>query len=98
VSHAVLRGAVLNRLGLAEMIVQTDEGLAIRVEARNLRVHVVEREVVAPFAVFGLVVDRRAVDLDLARAQVALQVGGVVVRVPQAELDKRIQLEAACFF
>ena len=58
------------------------------------RVHAVDGVVVAALAVLGLVVDRRPVravllDLDLADRQVALVVGLVVLRVPQAELDER---------
>jgi len=43
---------------------------------------------VAPLAVFALVVDHAVLDLDLANAEIALEVGCVVVRVPQAELDR----------
>ena len=50
---------------------------------------------VAALAVLGLVVDGRAVDLDLADAVVALEVGRVVVGVPEAELDEGEELEGA---
>ncbi len=42
---------------------------------------------VAALAILGLVIDDLVFDLDLADAEVALEVGGVVLRVPQAELD-----------
>ena len=49
------------------------------------------REVIAPLAVLGLVVDHAAVDLDLAGVEVALEVGLVVPGVPQVELHGREQ-------
>ena len=48
--------------------------------------------VVAPFAVFGRVVDGGAVDFDLAQRQVALVVGLVVECIPEVELDEGEQL------
>jgi len=41
----------------------------------------------AALAVFGLVIDDAADDFDLAGAEVALEIRGVVLRVPEAELD-----------
>ena len=55
---------------------------------------------VAPFAVFGLVVDHAAdagvgpvLDLHFARVEVALEVCHVVLRIPQGELHERKQRE-----
>ena len=74
--------------------VRAEERVALRVEAgQRLRAGEV-REVVAPLAVLGLVVDDAVVDLDLARREVALEVGGVVLGVPQAELDRAEQRQA----
>ena len=42
---------------------------------------------IAALAVLGLVVDDAVLDFDLAGIEVALEVGGVVLRIPQAELD-----------
>ena len=83
----VLRFALDDGVGLVQPVVQAEERLAVGVEARELRVHVIERVVVAPLAVFGLVIERAADDLDFAGAQVALEVRHVVVGVPQAEFD-----------
>jgi hypothetical protein len=44
-------------------------------------------EVVAALAVLGLVIDDAVFHFDLAGIEVALEVGGVVLRIPQAELD-----------
>jgi hypothetical protein len=58
---------------------------------------VVEREVVAALAVFGLVIDGAAGDFDLAGAEITLEVGLIVVGVPQTELDEREQLQLLRF-
>ena len=42
---------------------------------------------VAALAVLGLVIDDAVFHLHLAGVEVALEVGGVVLRIPQAELD-----------
>ena len=44
-------------------------------------------EVVAALAVLRLVIDDAVFDLHLADGEVALEVGGVVLGIPQAELD-----------
>ena len=42
---------------------------------------------IAPLAVFGLVVDHSVFDFDFADTEVALEVGGIVLRVPHREFD-----------
>ena len=65
-----------------------EERVALRVEAgQRLRAGEVG-EVVAPLAVLRLVVDDAILDLDLAYRVVALEVGVVFERLPQAELDR----------
>ncbi len=64
------------------------EGVALRVEAgEGLRAGE-EGEVVAPLAILGLVVDDAVLDLHLPHGVVALEVGGVVLGVPEAELHR----------
>ena len=65
-----------------------EEGLALGVEAGERLRAGEPGEVVAPLAVLGLVVDDLVLDLDLAGVEIALEVGGVVVGFPQAELDR----------
>ena len=74
-------------VGGVVVVVESEEGLPIGVEAIGLGVNGVEREVVAPLAVLGLVIDRAAFDLDLAGGEVALEVRRVVERVVEAPLD-----------
>src|ERR1035437_7227970 len=64
------------------------EDIALRVAAGDCFRASEEREVVAALAVFRLVVDHAVLDFDLADAEVALEVGGIVLRIPQAEFDR----------
>src|SRR6478736_357776 len=89
----VLRLACDRYVRFAEAVVQTDERFAIGVEARDRCVDMVEGEVVATFAILRLVIDGAADDFHFAGAEIALQVGAVVRRVPKAELDEREQLD-----
>ena len=50
-------------------------------------VHVKEGEVIAPLSIFRNVIDRLTIDFDFSGAQIALKIGHVVERIPQAELD-----------
>ena len=74
--------------------VWAQERLALGVEAGERLGAGEVGEVVAPLAVLGLVVDHAVLDLDLADAIVALEVGRVVLRVPQAELDRGEERQA----
>ncbi len=65
-------------------------------ESFTLRVKTAQRfgaseigEMIAPLAIFGLVINDLILNFDLTDAQVALIVGHVVVGVPQAEFDQR---------
>ena len=86
--HGVLRLAGLGHVGIAKAVVQADEALAVGVVAVDGGVDGEQRIVVAALAVLGLVVDGGADDLHLADGEVALEVGHVVVGVPQAPLDE----------
>ena len=74
-----------------EAAVEAEERLAVGVEAVHRRVDAVEGVMVAPLAVFGLVVERPPAvrDLDLARGEVALEVLHVRRGVPEAPLGER---------
>ena len=68
-----------------------DEGVARRVEARDLPGAGEERVVVAALAKLGRVVDGGPLDLHLADRVRALEVRHVVERLVEAELDEREQ-------
>src|ERR1019366_7837223 len=67
--------------------ISAEERVALRIETSEFFRAGEIREVVAALAIFGLVVDDTVVDFNLAGAEVALEVGGIVLRVPQTELD-----------
>ncbi len=97
VMRAVRRPAVRERVGqlapldperLVEPPVGAEEGLALGVETGQRLGAGEVGEVVAALPVLGLVVDHAVGDLDLPGGVVPLVVGGVVLRVPQGELDR----------
>ncbi len=91
-----LGGGVLalnDHLGILPGAEAAQERLPLGVKAVGGHVDGEEGVVVAALAVLGLVVDHAAADLHLADVQVALEVGGVVHRVPQAELHRAVELE-----
>ena len=87
VGDRVERLAALDRRRVVPTAVGAQERVALGVEAGQLGRAGEIGEVVAPLAILGLVVDDLVFDLDLAGAEVALEIGGVVLRVPEAELD-----------
>ena len=79
--------AGFNGGGLVPAAIAAEKCLALRVEPGAwLRAGKVGK-VVAALAVFRLVIDDAVFHFHLAGVEVALEVGGVVLRVPQAELD-----------
>ncbi len=73
---------------------RSEESLALGVEPRERLGAGEVRKVVAALPILGDVEDHRAVDLHLTGREVALEVGRVVPRVPQAELGRAEQREA----
>jgi hypothetical protein len=76
-----------------EPFVHAHEGVARRVEAGHGHARSKVCKMVAALAVLGDVEDGAALDLDLAGREVALEVGRVVHRVPQAPLDEAEQAD-----
>ena len=87
VGDAVRAAAAENGRGAGGGAVNADEGVAGGVKGAARPVGPEDGIVVAPLAVFGLVIDRAAIHLDLAGGIVALEVRGVVHRVPEAEFQ-----------
>ncbi len=67
--------------------ITAQEGLALRIEAGQRLGAGEVGKVIAALAVLGLVIDHAVLDFHLAGVEVALKIGGVVLSVPQAELD-----------
>src|SRR5262245_16485089 len=55
--------------------------------------HMEKREVIPPLAIFRDMINCRTIDMHFAGTKVALEIGHVVQRVPQTELDVRKQLQ-----
>ena len=51
---------------------------------------------IAAFIILGLVEDGRAFDLYFAGVEVSLEVGGVILCIPQTPLDEGEQLDGLC--
>ena len=85
-----------NDLRILEAVVQTEEALTVGVVAVDGIVYSVECKVVAALLVFGLVENGRAFDLHFAGVEVSLEVGGVVLCVPQTPLNEGEQLDGLC--
>ena len=79
--------AGFHRRRVVPTAVGAEERVALRVEAGEFFRAGEIREVIAALAVFGLVVDDPVHDFDLAGAEIALEVGRVVLSVPETELD-----------
>ena len=86
VCHRVGAGALFDDLRVGVAAPGAQERIAAGVKAIHRRVDGVQRVVVAALTVLGFVVDRAALDLDLAGRKIALEVGGIIHGVPQAEL------------
>ena len=64
---AVAGLALHHSLRIGKLVVKTNKGLAVGIEALNLSIDMIEGVVVATLAIFGLVINRRALDFYLTR-------------------------------
>ena len=81
--------AGFHRRRIVPTAVRAQKRVALRIETGEFFRTGEIREVVAPLAVLGLVVDDPVHNFDLAGAEIALEVRGVVLRIPETELDAR---------
>jgi len=87
VRHGIGQLSPLYTCGIVPTAIGTEKGLALRVVAGDFFGAGKECEVVAALAVFRLVVNYAVFDFHLPDAEVPLEVCGIILRVPQAELD-----------
>ncbi len=87
VRNAVFALAEFHCFRIGKAAKRAAERFAIRIEPADGNVNGKHRKMVPALAVFGLVVNAAAFDLDLANVVVALKIAHVVQRVPEAELD-----------
>ena len=80
----VFRFAAYHRFRCLRSAVRPEEIVAARVEAGDGGIYRIEGVVIAPLAVFRLVVNGAADDFELAGGEVALVVGHVIHGVPEA--------------
>ena len=84
----VVRLAIFHDLRGVKPAIRAEKILALRIEPgqpfRTREVGVM----IAPFAVFGFVVDHAVFDLNLAGIQIPLEIGHVVVGIPQVKLHQ----------
>ena len=93
VCYGVCRSTCYNSSRSIVAAIGSDKALAVRVKACDRSVYSKECVVVTTFFVFGLVVNGRALNLNFAGTEVTLEVGTVVLCVPEAPLDVREKLE-----
>ncbi len=86
--HRVRRRALFHDGRSVPAAVGSQEGIALGVEPGQRLRTCEPGEVVAAFAVLGLVVDDVVFDLHLADRVVALEVGGIVQGVPEVPFDR----------
>ena len=84
-----------HRLRIMEAVVDTDEGVATRIEADDRPVHRINRIVIPALTILGLMIDRAADHLDLAGREVPLEVRLIVLRIPETELDEAEEVNAS---
>ena len=74
--------------GAVPAAVRAQESLALGIKpGQRLRAGKIGK-VVAPFAVFGFVIDHPVFHFHFAGVEVALEIGGVILGIPQAELHQ----------
>src|SRR6516164_8930340 len=81
--------STLDNAGIAPAAIRAEKGVALGVEPRKSFGTSKERKVVASFAIFRLVIDDAAFNFDFADAEITLEVGGIVLRIPEAKLNCR---------
>src|SRR5215469_7810130 len=96
VSDGVTGFAAFYNRGIVPPAISPQEFVALRVEAGESLRTGEECKVITSFPVLGLVIDNSILDLNLADAEIALEVRGVVLRVPPAKFDRGKDREFRC--
>ena len=88
VSDGIGRTALLHHLRGVPAAVCAQESFALGIKASQRLGTGEVGKMIAALAVFGLVIDHAAFDLDLPGVEIALEIGGVILGIPQAEFDR----------
>ncbi|OQA15447.1 MAG: hypothetical protein BWY63_02928 [Chloroflexi bacterium ADurb.Bin360] len=81
----IVRGAFSNGLRRSPTTVGTQEGFTLCIKARQGRGAGEVSKVIPAFTILGLVINDTIFHLHLANAEVALEVGRIVLRIPERE-------------
>src|SRR6516162_1450063 len=81
--------STLDNGGIAPAAIRAEKGVTLGVEPCKFFGTSKKRKVVASFAIFRLVIDDAAFHFDFADAEITREVGGIVLRIPEAKLNCR---------
>ena len=97
-SETVARFSFHDCFWISKLIIETDKTFAVGIVALNVGIDSIESIMISAFAIFRLVVDRRAFYLNFSCREIALEVFHVSGCIPQAPFCKREYLERFHFF
>ncbi len=86
--------ALKNSIGLTETVVKTEEGLAVGIKALDGSIYGEDSVVVSSLSVLSLVINGAADNLNFTDGEVSLEVGHIIVCVPETELNEAEKLKA----
>lgn len=95
VRYAVAARSGCDGLRLAGTVVETDKGVTARIEAVDIFIYIINCVMIPSFAELSLVIDSAALDLDLAGRQIALEIGRIILRIPETEFNIAVQIYAS---
>ena len=85
--------AVFHSIWCSRGTIDTHEGISGGIEGSDFLVGVESSVVVSSFSVFGFVIDGRSDDFHFTGRIVSLEVGGIILRIPQTEFNEGEQIE-----
>ena len=80
--------AVFHSIWCSRGTIDTHEGISGGIEGSDFLVGVESSVVVSSFSVFGFVIDGRSDDFHFTGRIVSLEVGGIILRIPQTEFNE----------
>ena len=87
-SNRVRGLALFDNERIVEPTIRSKEGIPLRVEAVQVFRACKISEVIAAFTIFSLVIDDSILNLDFTNIEIALEIGGIVLGIPQAEFNE----------
>jgi len=84
-------------IGISKLVIKTNEGLTVGIEALDRGIHMIESVVVTTLTILGLMIDRRSFDFHFTRREVTLEVLHVGSSIPETPLLEREELQLLHF-